>query len=325
MNRFEDEEFPPAGNPQARKPKTFEDLTLAQALSYLLLRPRATARQLWRVLTFDPDTAIMDEPDVIEWPDDDQEPPGDWAEDDLPGDDDSPADATTPRADLDRWVRIAALLVAVLLGLRGGHLLQQAALDPLRNAEGDTGGATKWFLLAGAALIGAELWLSRAWWMTRFASELSSDSEEFTSPPGPLSTREEGEPADGLSVPPVQGGLRTEVIQPLLSSSQLVLMPLALLLSALTYALNVRRDPATNEVVDVLITGGGLLAWISSVVLWIVIVARIDSGRLWAGVHALAWGRVAWPRIGWRPPGWAVLVALVGVILLGAGFRLHDL
>ncbi len=89
MNRFEDEEFPPAGNLPARKPKTFEDLTLAQALSYLVLRPRAAARQLWRVLTYDPDAVVMDEPDVIDWPDDDQEPPADAADDDWPGEYDS--------------------------------------------------------------------------------------------------------------------------------------------------------------------------------------------------------------------------------------------
>jgi hypothetical protein len=100
---------------------------------------------------------------------------------------------------------------------------------------------------------------------------------------------------------------------------RLMLVPVALVLSALTYNLNVARD-AAGRVDDIVITTGGGIAWLLSVVLWVAILT-VDAPRLPGRSRSVGGAeRSRWrTRIGWP------VVALVGVIILGAVFRLHNL
>jgi hypothetical protein len=98
---------------------------------------------------------------------------------------------------------------------------------------------------------------------------------------------------------------------------QLLLVPPALFFSALTYGLNVQRDPATDRVRDVVITNWGFMAWVISVGLWITLLAA-DPRRVVR--RCLILPSPAGPGRRW----WMVLV-LVALTTLGAAFRLHDL
>jgi hypothetical protein len=97
---------------------------------------------------------------------------------------------------------------------------------------------------------------------------------------------------------------------------QLMLVPPALLLSAAAYSTNVERN-AADQVVDVVLTPTGFIAWVLSIILWILILAvdvrhlpeRWRSSPTWSGrVH------VSWTAL-----------ALLAIIALGAFFRLNDL
>lgn len=156
----------------------FEDLTLAQALAYLVWRPRDTARLLWAVLTRDADTrapgAEQPLPEIAAVP----APPAPAAEPEPP----AAAALLAPagaRGEPGRWalawtpgVRAAAVWIgvvalAVLLALRGGAALYDAARTPVLHAARDPNGAEFWFLVAGVLFVGVELWDARRWWAAR--------------------------------------------------------------------------------------------------------------------------------------------------------------
>jgi hypothetical protein len=104
--------------------------------------------------------------------------------------------------------------------------------------------------------------------------------------------------------------------------ARLMLVPVALLLSAAAYSLNVQRD-TLDEVTDVVFTPGGAAAWIASIVLWVVILA-VDVRTLperWDAFDAPAALRRLAARL---RPTWTGL-ALLAIVAVGALFRLHDL
>lgn len=175
----EPQDAPPGVGPgaDAAAPRTvvFEDLTLAQALAYLVWRPRDTARLLWAVLTREADAPArgveqpMPELAAIPAPEAEPEPPPAAA---------LLVPASAPRERGQRavsvalgvraaavWISVVAL--AVLLALRGGVVLYDAARNPALHAARDPGGAELWLLLAGVLFIGVELWDARRWWTAR--------------------------------------------------------------------------------------------------------------------------------------------------------------
>ncbi|MCL4239351.1 MAG: hypothetical protein KJ047_14010 [Anaerolineae bacterium] len=178
-------ELPPDSGPQdtwpdaaAARAVVFEDLTLAQALAYLVWRPRDTARLLWAVLTRD---AAAVEPRA-------QQPlpemaaiaahPAPAAEPQslaaaafppvmgMPTGTGRRALAWTPGARATAaWIGVVAL--AVLLALRGGAALYDAARTPVLRVARNPNGAERWFLLAGVLFVAVELWGARRWWAAR--------------------------------------------------------------------------------------------------------------------------------------------------------------
>jgi hypothetical protein len=389
----------------------FEDLTLAQALTYLFWRPVQTARLFWRVLTRDPDREAGHAPGLERRagrpiPDQDVfereeivragpvagEPVAVAEMVALPERESEPGAEGVKSIGL--W--IAALAGSILLTLRGGYLLHRAAIDPLMHVREKTNGAALWFVLAGTLYVGFVLWWNRAWWVQhlpgpagwlrrRFHANdlrplwngalvvplvtaivlaatglvgrwesagllalagglwmallLGNTPAPSASPDLPV---EEGTASRLPDLP--QGAAEAGAVHVVRSVRrtesgvsgaqgrgfsawfqanfyQLMLVPVALLLSALTYALNVALDPA-GRVNDIVITTGGGIAWLLSVVAWATIFA-VDVRRLPEKVRGL--GRAGQWRSRWRVRvGWPV-VALVGVTILGAVFRLHDL
>ncbi len=155
-------------------PLVIEDLTLAEALTYLVWRPAQTARLLWGVLIRDPDAPARAVDRALAEREIAPEPPAPAAEPDqlapvpvsAPGDLRGRAAAWALGARAAAvWVGVVAL--AVLLALRGGTALYDAARSPLRRAAGDANGAELWFLLAGVLFVGVELWEARRWWVAR--------------------------------------------------------------------------------------------------------------------------------------------------------------
>jgi hypothetical protein len=162
----------------ARRPLVIEDLTLAEALAYLVWRPAQTARLLWAVLIRDPDAPApgpdyrpaLAEREPLPAPRAPTVEPDQFAAAALPvsapGDmrERAAAWALSTRATAV-WVGVVAL--AVLLALRGGMVLYDAARSPLLRPAGDANGAELWFLLAGVLFVGVELWEARRQWAAR--------------------------------------------------------------------------------------------------------------------------------------------------------------
>ncbi len=104
--------------------------------------------------------------------------------------------------------------------------------------------------------------------------------------------------------------------------ARLMLVPVALLLSAAAYSLNVQRD-TLDQVTDVVFTTGGAAAWIASIILWVIILA-VDVRTLperWDAFDAPAALRRLAARL---RPTWTGL-ALLAIMAVGALFRLHAL
>ncbi|NDJ76508.1 MAG: glycosyltransferase family 39 protein, partial [Chloroflexi bacterium] len=106
--------------------------------------------------------------------------------------------------------------------------------------------------------------------------------------------------------------------------ARLALVPVALLLSVLAYTENVAVNPL-GEIYDIEFTTGGFVAWVFSIVLWVVILA-VDLTHVPAWLRDLQrvtvrslWGRVRMVRVPWA------LVVLALITALGAYFRLDDL
>ena len=103
--------------------------------------------------------------------------------------------------------------------------------------------------------------------------------------------------------------------------ARLVLVPVALGLSAAAYSANVQRD-TLDHVTDVVFTPAGVAAWIASIALWVVILT-VDVRTLperWDAFEVPAALRLA----GRLRPTWTGL-ALIAIMALGALFRLVDL
>ncbi len=369
-------EFPPGGSMLLEPVKSFEDLTLAQVLVYLILRPGQTARRLWRVLSHDPGDEMPLDSEPDDRRDDNEEPPAPPEE--VAADETLPDEGGESHAGAREFIRLAirlgALIVAVLLALRGGYVLHRAATDPALKAQGDTDGAAFWFLAAALIFLGVESWFSRDWWGIRFPRAsawmraqfeinpqwnaalmvplvvlvvmLSSGGGALYSaiilvligviglmfllgrtPPGVSPEQDMNDrgvspyaPKNVEPIVPARGALAWIEAH----IYQLALVPPALFFSALTYGLNVARDPVSDRVTDVVITTGGLIAWIASVGLWLLALG-IDARCVNAGLRALAWGKIGLPRVRWGRIGWVVAVGLLFVTALGAVFRLYDL
>lgn len=305
----------------------FEDLTLGQALGYLIVRPVTTGRALWRVLARaeDADHAGVNVPhdagDAV---------PGDvrWTVRSrvAPGRGLSLAwlDAAQRRV----WGPLIALAVAILLALRGGSVLLNAALDPASHMTRDTNGAAFWFVLAGAMVVGCALYESRDWWVRRFPqvaawlgrAPVGGDGDDIAdaAPAAPDAVAAKVPAASAFSPAALRAWLDRAVFQ-------LALIPLAVGLSLLAYTQNVLTN-SQGRVVDVVLTGGGALAWALSIAVWIVVLGvgvRGLPGRVRAVLRSDPdWGeRLASAVRGIDAP----LVALFGVTLFGLWFRLLDL
>ncbi len=143
----------------------FEDLTLAQALAYLVWQPRQTARLLWQVLTRDPQTRA---PVAEESPSPAEVPLRPSAEVALPA---APEVARPVEVATAGWrealratgVWVSGAIVALLLALRGGAALYDATRNPVLRARRDPNGAELWLLLAAVLWIGVEMWEARGW------------------------------------------------------------------------------------------------------------------------------------------------------------------
>ena len=159
------------------EPVIFEDLTLAQAVGYLFWRPGETLRLFWRVLRRDPEAEARAEAaaraeSVVARPAERVRlvpPPPEAVPAAAPTPAPEPA-ITRPRgwAVGQVWAWIATLAVTLLLAVRGGHVLYDAATDPDLHSAGDTNGALVWFMLAGVLAVGWYLWAGRRWWARQF-------------------------------------------------------------------------------------------------------------------------------------------------------------
>lgn len=165
----------------------FEDLTLAQALRYLIWRPGQTLRLFWQVLVREPE--MEQEPVGSELAPPDVSPETPSFVPDLPageeshpaGEDRGTARAETPilvpeRQTPQPWLNAAdrvilaglvLLLLAVLLALRGGQVLHDSATTLRKKEARDIGSTVWWFVLAGMVYGGLELFWSRGWWARR--------------------------------------------------------------------------------------------------------------------------------------------------------------
>ncbi len=285
---------PPRPNEAARE-LIFEELSLAQALTYLFWRPLGTARLFWRVLTREQsaETPIS-----------------------VPSPSTEAARARSARAvPVRAWraagdVRAAgrelvALGLAVLLALRGGAVLHRAALSVPKRIAGDTDGALWWWALAGLVYVLCALVTWRAAWARHVPRWVRARLGRFATPPASEPPRA----AERFTPPRFRAWLRR-------AAPRLLVMPAAVGFSALAYVWNVAQN-ANGAVTDVVLTGRGVVAWALSVALW-----------SWAlGADVRGWGerlrrarwRVRWPR--WDVTTWALL----GVIALGAWIRLLNL
>ncbi len=199
------EPMPPADPvPPRPAPRTlvFEDLTLSEALLYVVWRPVTTARLLWRVLAYDPEARSARDEDesadedgsqggaLVETADprisdddaaedfaveervfasaEDEERLAEWGntESVLPRSTGGWLGLTTDGSGV--WVRIAVWTLAVIAALRGGAVLRAAALTEKYKLAYDPNGAGLWFVLAGALVLGFESWRGRDWWAGRF-------------------------------------------------------------------------------------------------------------------------------------------------------------
>ncbi|MBN1681085.1 MAG: hypothetical protein JW966_12430, partial [Anaerolineae bacterium] len=177
---------PEAGyaEPDAPEAVVFEELTLAEALAFLLWRPGQTLRLFWYVLSYDPDAVHARSATPVQ-------PPVPLARGDRAAADSIAApvfdaaggswQAELPQhaggrvaaalGDLGErvtWAWIVVLSLACLLAVWGGHVLYDAAIDPAMHIAYDTNGALLWFVAAGAVVVGAELFQGRDWWARRF-------------------------------------------------------------------------------------------------------------------------------------------------------------
>jgi len=396
---------PGGGSDQPEQTIVFEDLTLADALAYFVWRPVQTGRLLWRVLMHDPEAEaqrqqVVSAPDVSRDRDEVAPPVGiepvaERQIDETPdvaeaSDDDLPAFveaetrgwfAAVPR---EVWAWIGALMVAVLLALRGGSVLHDAALNPIARINRDTNGAGTWFLLAGVIYACVELWGSRRWWARRFPAlhrqlwsrfhdhdlphvwvvgaiivavafvglaldtnniiaagvllilalaswlvavlgthPLPDGGEEATAKDAAGGAGDHDDvfvvrSVERLPEQPEARLARSRALAWLDAHAfRLLVLPVALLFSALALGWNVSRD-SLGRVSDVVITTRGAIAWGLSVALWLTVL-----GADWRRVPAAL--KQVGIRIRWRGLlGWPVLAILV-IIALGAYFRLHDL
>ncbi len=154
----------------AERAVVFEDLTLAQALAYLIWQPRQTARLMWQVLTRDPHAParpVDERPVSIK-----AGPQISSLEEITVAAGPEPAPSQSISADARAALRRAAVwltaaILALLLALRGGTALYKAASNPTLRLRRDPDGAEIWLVLAGVLWVSVELWEARGWWAAR--------------------------------------------------------------------------------------------------------------------------------------------------------------
>lgn len=106
--------------------------------------------------------------------------------------------------------------------------------------------------------------------------------------------------------------------------SRLMLVPVALVLSALAYGLNVARD-TYGDVYDVVFTPWGFFAWVASIALWAAVLAgRVRWGTVPGRVRALLLSDVRWGWLRRLLVDWTFW-ALLAITALGAYIRLYNL
>lgn len=153
--------------PDTPRTVVFEDLSLAQALAYLIWQPRETTRLLWAVLTRDPAApAARRSPPVLS----DRTPVEEAAPPVV-----VPEAVAAPEAEAPGWREalrragawVGGAILALLLALHGGAVLYDAARDPVLSLRRDPNGAELWLLLAGVIWVGVEMREARRWWAGR--------------------------------------------------------------------------------------------------------------------------------------------------------------
>jgi hypothetical protein len=375
-------EVPPAGRLSPERVKSFEDLRLSQALVYLILRPTQTARQLWRVLSHDPADETRFDPEPSGVSDDDDRPPSppndampveiapaDSTPDEITGAEgggEVESEESHPHAheSTRRLIRLAALIAAVLLALRGGIILHRAATDPVLKAQGDTDGAAFWFIAAALIYLGVETWFSRKWWAERSPRAAAWMRAQFDQ--NPQWNAALVVPLIVLFVLLISGG------GTLYSTIILVLIAVIWLMFLLgrtppgedsnhqEHSDEQEKQPGQNgssPTVNRASPSRRALAWgeahrvqlalvplalLFSALAYSLNVARDLASNKVNDVVITPGGFVAWiasiglwlvvlggerrlPRVRWGRIGWVIAAGLLFVIVLGAAFRLHDL
>lgn len=327
----------------------FESLTLGEALEELLMRPVVTLRLFWQVLARDPSVLAEGEritPD--DWPPEDEPEPeggstddesglgGDPGDDELPGDgapvademariDDEDSAAAgdlldsvemvahvSPNLPFGAWVVLIALVV--VLALIGGRALHGAAVDPVAHMQANTRGAGWWFGLAALMYAGAELLWQRDRWLAVLGTQKEKRPPESAEPTARPSRLWDGDPLDWVEE----------------HVAQLFLLPVALILSALAFNLNVARD-AQNRVRDVVLTTEGFVVWLASIGAWLAVMSvdvqrvllRFSPARDQPRRQTPIW-KTLQPAVLVRRASWPLVVIAV-ITGLGLAIRLDDL
>lgn len=169
----------PAPEPEpvpTRRQVVIEDLTLAEALRYLWWRPVQTGRLLWQVLLRVPDGKEIradDDADgmasrvVYVFEADEDETRYEGENETLAAGED--ASVPSDQAVMPPWVaRVVVLVAAILLAVWGGVLLYTTTQSVVTPQSDYVSGALARFALAGALVVGFEMFARRVWWVRRF-------------------------------------------------------------------------------------------------------------------------------------------------------------
>ncbi|MCI0714684.1 MAG: glycosyltransferase family 39 protein [Chloroflexi bacterium] len=294
--------------------RRFEDLSLTQALWLLVIRPARTIQLFLDVVV-----------DSEEYPFETRQQ-GDFTYERR--------DTETPQwvqsFRIDRFInlqylwRIGWLGSAIVLMILGADSLFDAALDPLKKAEGDTGSAFFWIPLSIVVFLIGYLFIERDSWLPRVqrrfgnvdmspVAEPAVKDVESKKPQEELVARRQPETFD-----PSLTGFLTWFIR---HSLRFMLVPIAILLSWYAYDRNTLMGPQ-GEVVQVVFTRQGLQSWFGAIALWYIIFTVDLNGAFVAMMRGKFSPDIRWNEVfRWR---WTHVV-LILIVLLGASFRLRDL
>ncbi len=313
----------PIGDAKSRS-FNFEGLTLWEALELWLFHPVRVTRELIRIiLKTDQQPPSGGE---SEWPEDDEA----WLNDTSPMIAPQHGALSVPpwlarlgqyfRLDYEAAIIAGLLLLAIVFAFIGSGVLREAALDPLKKAQGDLGNSTFWLFMAGLLVLGIAGWGFWRGWSGRRQQELTSSEIEVS---------DTSEVAEAIA--PVDEGIEREgdVVAQLVAwgerhAIRIGMLPVATILSMLTYRQNLTTN-LSGEITGIIFTARGFITWMLSILVWYLVFA-VDLNGVYrrivrdgqSAVQALGWRR---PAFRWR---WAH-VALLGIVCVAAYFRLNDL